>query len=214
MKINEKKSKTAVFNAATSRDFYPRMVNTDGVQYENVEKFKLLGVDFVSHPKLGIKWDEYILKCVKQAYSNMWILKRLVEKGVPRGDLLMTYQSRIRTHMERNVPLWHFTINKQLVKTIEKVQKACIFLILGKSATSSYSNNLALLNLETMSDRRDKLCKNFAKKSIRHPVHNKMYTWRKGNQTRAKPKVIIPYAKTKRYDTSSIPSLSRIINSL
>lgn len=99
MKINEMKSKTAVFNAAISRDFYPRMVNTDGVQYENVEKYKLLGVDFVSHPKLGIKWDEYILKCVKQSYSNMWILKRLVEKGVRRGDLLMTYQSRIRTHI-------------------------------------------------------------------------------------------------------------------
>ena len=76
MKINEGKSKTAVFNAATSQDFYPRMVNADGIMYENVEDFKLLGVDFVSHPRSGIKWEKYIAKCVKQAYMNMWILKR------------------------------------------------------------------------------------------------------------------------------------------
>ena len=62
MKINETKSKTAVFNVASSRDFHPRFVNSDGVQYENVEEFTLLGVDFVSHPKLGIKWDTYIFR--------------------------------------------------------------------------------------------------------------------------------------------------------
>ena len=180
--------------------------------YENVENFTLLGVEFVPHPRLGIKWDQYIQKCIKQAYSNMWILKRLVEKGVPRQDLLMTYQSRIRTHLERNVPLFHFSINNQLTKTIEKIQKACVYIILGKFAKSNYAENLALLNLETMAERREKLCKNFAKKSIRHQVHKQMFTWKKGNQTRTKSKVIIPYARTKRYDTSPIPSLSRMIN--
>ena len=48
MKINSEKSKTAVFNTVTSRDFYPRMLNTEGNLYENVEEFTLLGVDFVS----------------------------------------------------------------------------------------------------------------------------------------------------------------------
>ena len=139
MKLNDSKSKTAVFNAATSRDFYPRLVNTKGDIYENVEEFKLLGVDFVSDQKLGIKWDKYILKCIKQAYSNMWILKRLVEKGVKREDLIMTFESRIRTHLERNVPLWHFTINNKLIKAIEKVQKACIYIILGQYANPNYS---------------------------------------------------------------------------
>ena len=73
---------------------------------------------------------------------------------------------------------------------------------------------MAVLGLESMFDRRKKLCKNFAKKSMKHPVHKKMYNWNNGSQTRAKPKVVIPYAKTKRYATSSIPSLSKIINAL
>ena len=59
-----------MFNAATSRDFYPRMVNNDGILHENVENFKLLGVEFVPNPRLGIKWDQYIQKCVKLAYKN------------------------------------------------------------------------------------------------------------------------------------------------
>ena len=140
----------------------------------------------------------------------MWVLKRLIEKGVKREDILMTYKSRISTHLERNSPLFHYSISNK----IEKVQKACVYIILGKSAKANYSANLKLLDLESMFDRREKLCKNFARKSIKNAAHRNMYTWSKGIQTRAKPKVIVPHAKTKRYATSAIPSLSRLINTL
>ena len=93
MKINEAKSKTAIFNTSTTRDFHPRIVNTTGKIYENVDEFTLLGVDIVSHPKLGINWENYILKCIKKAYNKIWILKRLAEIGVSSKDLLMTYES-------------------------------------------------------------------------------------------------------------------------
>ena len=144
----------------------------------------------------------------------MWVLKRLIEKGVKREDILMTYKSRIRTHLERNSPLFHYSISNKLSNKIEKVQKACVFIILGKSAKANYCANLKMLDLESMFDRREKLCKNFARKSTKNSAHRNMYTWSKGIQTRAKPKVIIPHAKTKRYATSAIPSLSRLINTL
>ena len=51
MKINEDKSKTSIFNTSTTRDFHPRIVNTTGKIYENVDEFSLLCVDIVSHPK-------------------------------------------------------------------------------------------------------------------------------------------------------------------
>ena len=81
--------------------------------HENVEEWKLLGVDFVSDPRLGVKWEKNILKCVKQAYTNMWILKILAEMGVGRQDLLMIYQGRIRTHLERHVQLFHFSMTQK-----------------------------------------------------------------------------------------------------
>ena len=177
MKINTSKTKTAVFNVATSKDCYPRMENTEGNIYENVEQFTLLGVEIESHPRSGVKWDKYISKCVKKAYSNMWILKRLAEMGVSTEDLCMTYEMRIKKHLEINVPLYHFSISQKLSKMIEKIQKACMFIILGKHASLDYFCNLAILDLEPLSDRRDKLCTNLAKKVIKHHEHRKMFTW-------------------------------------
>ena len=63
------------------------------------------------------------LQCVLP-YSNMWILKRMSELGVSMGDQLMTYLSRVRVYIEQNVPLWHFSITKQLSNKIENIQKA------------------------------------------------------------------------------------------
>ena len=144
----------------------------------------------------------------------MWILKRLAEMGVRKEDLVMTFQSRIRTHVEQNTPLYNFAISQKLSLLIEKVQKSCVYIMLGKHATSNYSQNLSMLNLKPLDERRMKLCNNFAKKTIKHTVHSKMFTLSKRTGTRSKPKVIIPSAKTRRYDSSSIPSLARIINKL
>ena len=212
MKINEDKSKTAIFNTSTTRDCNPRLMNSNGNIYENVDEFTLLGVDIVSHPKLGINWETYISKCVKKAYNKMWILKRLAEMGISTRDLLMTYESRIRIQLEMNVPLWHFTVNKKLSKMIEKVQKSCLYIILGKRATPSYTSNLDLLKLDRLDIRRDQLCQNFVKKVIKHPEHKKMFTWKERSSTRAGPKVIIPTANTQRYGRSAVPSLARLIN--
>ena len=188
------------------------MVNSSGEQYDNVEEFKLLGVEFVSHPRSGVSWNKYILKCVRSAQNNMWILKRLAEMGVSIEDLLMTYQSRIRILLEMNVPLWNFSISKKMSQIMEKVQKACVFIILGKHATQDYFCNLSILDLEPLSDRRYTLCKDFATKTFKHPVHGQMFQRKEGTQTRGTRRVIVPVGKTARYNKSSVPNLARLLN--
>ena len=142
----------------------------------------------------------------------MWILKRLAQMGVSIEDLLLTYTSRIRVHFEQNVALWHFSISKMLIKKLEKVQKACVYLILGKQATPDYLVNLSLLNLEPLVDRREDLCKNFARKTLKHPVHGKMFTLHGERKSKSGRKVVVPKSKTVRYQRSSIPSLASLIN--
>ena len=127
----------------------------------------------------------------------MWILRRLVEIGVKREDLIMSYTERIRVMVESHVPLWSSSISKLLVKQIEKVQKVACFVILGKDSSPSYTSNLATLGLEPLEIRRDSLCKNLARKLIKHPVHRKMFTFKEGRDTRAGMKVIIPHTKTR-----------------
>ena len=214
MVINEKKTKTVVFNTAITKDFYPRLKNTNNVEYENVEEFKLLGVDFITHSKQGIKWDTYVNKLIRSSYANLWILKRLLVQGVSIDDLLLTYTSRVRQKLEQNVPLWHFAISKELSQKLENVQKACLFVILGNLATTDYHCNLLMLNLEPLYDRREKLCKTFARKSFKHPVHRNMFELTKGQDTRSNQKVPVPMAKTARYGKSAIPNLAKLINFL
>ena len=189
-------------------------MSSSGITFDNTEEFTLLGVDFTTDQKTGIRWDNFIKKCIQKAYANMWILRRLVEFGVKREDLIMTYTERIRVMVESHVPLWSFSISKSLIRQIEKIQKVACFIILGKYASPSYSRNLASLDLEPLEARRESLCKNLAKKLVKHPAHRKMFTFREGRDTRAGRRVIIPPTVTKRYETSSVSSLAKIINDI
>ena len=67
--INSDKTKTVIFNTAQSKDFTPRIRNSLGTEYENVENFKLLGVEFVTDARKGLSFDTYINKCIKKGYS-------------------------------------------------------------------------------------------------------------------------------------------------
>ena len=129
-------------------------------------------------------------------------------------DLLLVFVSRVRVHLEAHIPLWAFSVSKKLRDNIERVQKICLFVILGPLATSDYLCNLAILDLEPLSFRRDKICKKFARKTFKHSTHRNMFSIIEGTNTRAKRKVRVPEARTARYRNSSIPQLAEIINEL
>ena len=168
----------------------------------------------MTHSKYGLKWDTYIQKSIKLAYSKMWILNRLAEVGVSIDDLRIAYLRRVRVHLELNVPLFHFSISKALSQKIERVQKACLYIILGRHATSDYFCNLAMLNLEPLANRREVLSNKFARKTVKHPAHSQMFTFANRHNARSGRKVIEPTAKTARYRKSSIPSLAKLINAM
>ena len=211
MKINSSKTKTAVFHTAILKDFKPRLVNSEGQVYENTESFKLLGVEFVTNSKSGLKWDTYIEKCIKKAYCRMWILKRLSESGVSTEDLLMTYCMRIRISVEMNIPLWTFSISKALSIKIEKIQRIATFIILGREAHKDYYCNLAILDLLPLENRRENIANKFAHKISKHPIHKNIFQTSEAN-TRSGKHIVIPKTRTSRYENSSIPSLAKILN--
>ena len=133
-KINENKTQTVVFNVATSRDFYPRINNGQGQIYNNVENFKLLGVDISTDQKRGLNFNIYINECIQKGYKKLWILRRLAEQGVSKDLLLLTFCSRVRVCVEQNVPLWMFSLTKNQNDKIERLQKMAMYIILGQDA--------------------------------------------------------------------------------
>ena len=212
-KINENKTQTVVFNVRTSRDFYPRIQNSMGKIYNNVENFKLLGVDISTDKRNGMNFDTYINECIKKGYQKLWILRRLAESGgVSVEYLLLSYFSRVRVCVEFNVPLWMFSLTKVQKDKIERLQKIALYIILGKNADKHYSVNLAKLNCDTLEDRRQKIAENFAKKTLKHPEHRKIFNFDVSKKTRSGKKVVIPKFTTERYRNSPIPSLGNIIN--
>ena len=54
----------------------------------------------------------------------MWTLRRLAELGISIDNLVLTFISRVRVHLEQNVALWGFSISQYLRNKIESVQKA------------------------------------------------------------------------------------------
>ena len=105
----------------------------------------------------------------------MWILRRLSEMGVSQEKLLLIFKSKVRIHVEMNIPLWTFSINKKLSNKIEKVQRTAVLIILRHKASPNYSLNLKTLKLHTLESRRDVIVKRFAKKTMKHPVHKNMF---------------------------------------
>ena len=210
--INQNKTKTVVFSSAILKDFSPNISNNDGKIYQNVEHFKLLGVDIESDRRKGVNLNTYVNNCIKKAYTNLWALRRLAELGVSKEYLLLTYESKIRCHVEQNCPLWMFSITQELKNKIEKVQKISFFIILGKYANKEYSYNLALLNSVSLDERRQAIAENLAKKILKHPAHRNIFMFSEKSNMRSGKHVIIPRIRTTRYLNTTVPSLGTIIN--
>ena len=209
--VDTKKSKTVIFNTSKTKDFTPTVFSDTGECYETTEHFKLLGVDFATHHSKVIDLDPYLNRCIRNAYSQLWMLRRLSELGVPIHLLVLTYKLRIRVFIEQNVPLWTFNVSQSMSRKIEKVQKTAVFIILGKHAHKEYFCNLTILELDTLQNRREKLSVKFARQILKHPVHRQIFTTTV-SQTRNGKRIVVPASRTARDEKSTIPSLARLIN--
>ena len=140
-----------------------------------IKETKLLGIILTDDLKWGANTD-YI--CTK-AYKNMWSLRRMKRLNLDPLIILDVYTKEIRSVLELAVPAWHSKLTVRQSADIERVQKIALFIILSDHLTGiseySYDMALALLDLEPLSFRRDKLCLTFAKKA-EHSRHSDMFT--------------------------------------
>ena len=130
------------------------------------------------------------------------------------SDLLDVYTKLVGSQLELAKATWYPGISGEDRLKIEKVQKLACCILLGKSY-KSYGKSLKYLVFDTLHERRNKLCKNFAKKSLKHPKFTK---WFKPNVkkscTRNIPtKFCDVYARTERFNRSPISYLTKLLNS-
>ena len=100
-------------------------------------------------------------------------MRRLRYLGAQELDLVDIYTKQIRSILELAVPVWHggITLSEQI--DLERVQRSATHIILGDDFVS-YREALKSLGLETLKDRRDKLCLKFGKKAEKHSTISEM----------------------------------------
>ena len=79
----------------------------------------------------------------------------------------------------------------------------------------NYSSALEMCGLESLYDRRQKRCIDFALKSVKHSRNRKMFPLNKiehGHNIREKEIFKVNFARTEKYRKSAIPYCQRLLN--
>ena len=133
--------------------------------------------------------------------------------GAKQSDLVDTCVKQIRSVLELAVPAWHSGINQTEKIDIERIQKSAAHIILGEEF-ESYRQAIKTLGLDSLVDRREKLCLKFALKAEKH---NKFVKWFKPavypqNTRQDKVKYCSVLAMHSRFRKSPLPFLTDRLN--
>ena len=177
---------------------------------EVVNEAKLLGTIITD----DLKWNRNTEVIVKKAHKRMQLLHAAANFTSASQELRSIYVTFVRSILEQSAVVWHSSLSFENRRDLERVQKAAVRVILGKKYTS-YNNGLKMLNLETLSKRRQTLCLRFANNCLKNekvkdffPKNNPKHKMKK----RKKKLIKIPIANTERYKKSAIPYMKKLLN--
>jgi hypothetical protein len=206
MKLNTTKTKIIPFNFSRKYDFVPAIA-LGGQNLEVVYKTKLLGVICTA----DCKWNENTKHLVSKANSKVWFLRRLRILGASVETLVDIYKLFVRSHLEFCAPLWSGDLSTKNKRDLERVQKVAMKIILGPRFVS-YEDALAVLEEETLEERRIGLCRKFGTKFSSNTHYEHLFP--KGITTRTRTTFVEPEFRTKRFGRSAIPHIIRTLNTV
>ena len=146
----------------------------------------------------------------------MQLLRKVAEFSTSIEDKKTIYILYIRSILEQSSVVWHSSQTQENCEDLERVQKAAVKIILGTNY-DNYEDPLIKVNLETLKNRREELCKKFAKKSSKSineratdmfPAKERFHPMNKRNEE----SFVVNYANTERLKKSSIPYMQRLLN--
>ena len=161
-----------------------------------------------------MKWDKNTDRIVKQANISMRLLHKALQFTRSISVLKRIYFQRIRSKLEYGCKVWHSSLTMKNRNDLERCQKSSLRLILGPMY-ESYEQALKYLHIDTLDQRREKLCISFAKKCIKLNNMKSLFPTlnRKCNmETRLNMKYVINKARSEKYKLSAVPQMQRMLN--
>ena len=208
MKLNSEKTNYMIFNTTRKHQFSTRLM-LSGNPLQQVSEKKLLGV--VINDKLN--WDANTKSITCKAFKRMVILHRLYSFGLPTEELVNIYVLYIRSVVENCAVVWHSSLTVENETCLERVQKAALRIIL-RDQYENYEHALKVSGLETLAQRRTRLCLKFARKCVKNPATEDIFPLNNNIvKTRVSEKFYVQPARTDRLKFSAVPYMQRLLNS-
>ena len=158
-----------------------------------------------------LKWQKNTDYICQRARQKLWTLRRMKKHNLDLFKIFDVYTKEVRSLLELGVPVWHSGLTKQQSAQIERIQKAALHIILEESYTT-YDVACTIFGAEPLEYRREQLCINFAKKDVKRDATLFTKNTATVNTRTEKPRVREITCRTKRYQKSSLPYLSKLLN--
>ena len=206
MVINEKKTKSMIINFTNNYQFTTKLL-LNNEKVEVVNKMKILGTTITDK----LTWDENCSLIIAKVNKRMLLLKKVQSFGATREEMVHLWIVFCRSTLEQSAVVWASSLTQDNKDDLERTQKCFAKLILRKEYNeddqNAYEIALTKLNLQTLEQRRKKLCLRFAKNCIKNeilsdlfPENNNVYE----NKTRFHEKYQVLHADTDRMRKSRI----------
>ena len=123
------------------------------------------------------------------------------------------YKLFIRSVTEYCAVVFHSSLTQEDNRKLEQIQKTCLRVILGELYVD-YPSALALCNLRTLAERREKRCLDFSLKCTKHPKNSRLFPVNPSynNRVRGSEPYQVNFASTETYKKSAIPHCQRLLN--
>ena len=209
MQINSKKTKSMIFNYTEKYQFSTRL-HLNNEMIENLQSTRLLGT-IISD---DLTWNLNTLNIVTKANARMELVRKVAGFGASVEDLKNVYFLFVRSLLEQSATVWHSSLTAENSADLERVQKSAVKLILGEKYID-YEKSLIQLDMESLFDRRENLCLNFALKCVRNPKTKHMFPESKKThqmETRKSEKYEVQHANTERLKKSAVIYMQNLLN--
>ena len=133
-------------------------LSVNDTQIENVTNFKLLGVIISSNLTWNLHIDYICTNASKRLFSAF--TQTLWSTNKKTGHY---YSSFVRPILEYACQVWHFSLTQKLIEQVEQIQRRALRIIIP---TLSYNECLDSLNMDTLYERRRRLCYQMYKSAL------------------------------------------------
>ena len=207
MKLNAQKSSYMIFSR--SRTEFATRLHMNKTSLEQKSSMKLLGVQISD----DLDWSANTKEICKKSYARMAILSRLKYVGTTIEDLIDIYILFIRSIAEYCSVVFHSSLTVEQSGNIERIQKTALKIILDESYVS-YESALEMVGLQSLYDRREKRCLEFAIKCTNNKRTTTMFpqNTKQTTSSRKHEPFIVNFARTETYRRSAIPYCQRLLN--